>query len=108
MFIDNIPSGYHISKGAEGIFYILNDGKTYISKLSTDLKEAKVKAGLRLFEMPEGFLVSSLFVVVLSLWAGAPCCFVGVSEPRLPTSIFIEIFSSWGCLFDNSSSILER
>ena len=41
MFIDNIPSGYHISKGAEGIFYILNDGKTYISKLSTDLKEAK-------------------------------------------------------------------
>ena len=44
MFIDNIPSGYHISKGAEGIFYILNDGKTYISKLSTDLKEAKAKA----------------------------------------------------------------
>ena len=44
MFIDNIPSGYHISKGAEGIFYILNDGKTYISKLSTDLKEAKIKA----------------------------------------------------------------
>ena len=38
MFIDNIPSGYHISKGAEGIFYILNDGKTYISKLSTDGK----------------------------------------------------------------------
>ena len=44
MIIDNIPSGYHISKGAEGIFYILNDGKTYISKLSTDLKEAKIKA----------------------------------------------------------------
>ena len=44
MIIDNIPSGYHISKGAEGILYILNDGKTYISKLSTDLKEAKIKA----------------------------------------------------------------
>ena len=44
MFIDNIPSGYHISVGAEGVFYILNDGETYISKLSTDLKEAKAKA----------------------------------------------------------------
>ena len=31
MFIDNIPSGYHISKGAEGIFYILNDGKTFLT-----------------------------------------------------------------------------
>jgi len=44
MYKDNIPSGYHISVGAEGVFYILNDGKTYISKLSTDLKEAKAKA----------------------------------------------------------------
>ena len=40
----NIPSGYHISKGADRIFYILNDGEEYIRKLSTDLKEAKVKA----------------------------------------------------------------
>ena len=44
MYKDNIPSGYHISVGAEGVFYILNDGETYISKLSTDLKEAKAKA----------------------------------------------------------------
>lgn len=44
MIKDNIPSGYHISLGAEGVFYILNDGKTYIEKLSTDLKEAKIKA----------------------------------------------------------------
>jgi len=43
MYKDNIPSGYHISVGAEGVFYILNDGETYISKLSTDLKEAKSK-----------------------------------------------------------------
>ena len=42
MIKDNIPSGYHISLGAEGVFYILNDGKTYIEKLSTDLKEAKI------------------------------------------------------------------
>ena len=44
MLKENIPLGYHISVGAEGVFYILNDGKTYISKLSTDLKEAKAKA----------------------------------------------------------------
>ena len=44
MFEKNIPTGYHISVGAEGVFYILNDGEIYISKLSTDLKEAKAKA----------------------------------------------------------------
>ena len=44
MFIDNIPSSYHISKGAEGIFYILNDGDTFVKNLSKDLEEAKIEA----------------------------------------------------------------
>ena len=39
MFEKNIPTGYHISVGAEGVFYILNDGEIYISKLSTDKYE---------------------------------------------------------------------
>jgi hypothetical protein len=71
-------------------------------------KELKVKAGFKLFEMLGFFLISSLLVVVLFLRSDAPCCFAGASEPRLPTSSFTEIFSSWGSLFDNSSSILER
>jgi hypothetical protein len=40
----NKPSGYHISKGALGVFYILNCGDAYIKKLSTSLKESKIKA----------------------------------------------------------------
>ena len=40
----NAPFGYHISKGALGIFYILNDGDRFVKKLSTSLKEAKSKA----------------------------------------------------------------
>jgi hypothetical protein len=40
----NIPSGYHISKGALGVFYILNCGEAYIRRLSTSLKESKIKA----------------------------------------------------------------
>lgn len=41
MYINNIPSGYHISKGADNVFYILNDGETYLCKLSKDLNTAK-------------------------------------------------------------------
>ena len=33
--------GYHISKGADNVFYILNDGETYLCKLSKDLSKAK-------------------------------------------------------------------
>ena len=44
MFNQNIPSGYHISKGALGVFYILNCGEAYIRRLSTSLKESKIKA----------------------------------------------------------------
>jgi hypothetical protein len=36
-----IHQGYHISKGADNIFYILNDGETYLCKLSKDLETAK-------------------------------------------------------------------
>lgn len=37
----NIPVGYHISKGSDNVFYILNDGETYLCKLSKDLSTAK-------------------------------------------------------------------
>ena len=41
---NNIPSGYHISKGAWSVFYILNYGENFVKNLSTNLKDAKVKA----------------------------------------------------------------
>jgi len=41
MFKQNIPQTYHISKGADSIFWILNDGETYLRKLSTNYKTAK-------------------------------------------------------------------
>ena len=44
MYKDNIPSGYHISVGAEGVFYILNDGNTFIKNLSKDLEASKIQA----------------------------------------------------------------
>ena len=40
MFNKNIPSGYHISKGATSVFYILNDGEDFVKNLSTDLKKS--------------------------------------------------------------------
>jgi len=39
MYMSN--QGYHISKGADNVFYILNDGETYLCKLSKDLSQAK-------------------------------------------------------------------
>ena len=42
--MQNIPYGYHISKGATNDFYILNDGEYFIRNLSKDLSEAKSKA----------------------------------------------------------------
>nr|BAR19882.1 hypothetical protein [uncultured Mediterranean phage uvMED] len=42
--MQNIPSGYHISKGATNDFYILNDGESFIRNLSKNLSEAKSKA----------------------------------------------------------------
>ena len=41
MLNTNIPSGYHISKGSESKFFILNNGEDYCGKLSTDLYKAK-------------------------------------------------------------------
>ena len=41
MLNTNIPSGYHISKGSESKFFILNNGEDYCGKLSTDLDKAK-------------------------------------------------------------------
>ena len=40
----DIPSGYHISKGATNDFYILNDGEIFIRNLSKNLSDAKSKA----------------------------------------------------------------
>jgi len=36
--------GYHISKGADDIYWILNDGEIFIKNLSIDLDTAKIKA----------------------------------------------------------------
>ena len=36
--------GYHISKGADDIYWILNDGDIFVKNLSTDLETAKIKA----------------------------------------------------------------
>jgi len=41
MLKQNVPSGYHISKGANNVFWILNDGENYLRKLSTNYKTAK-------------------------------------------------------------------
>ena len=40
----NVPSGYHISKGADSVFYILNYGEAFVQNLSTDIKDAQKKA----------------------------------------------------------------
>ena len=52
MLNTNIPSGYHISKGSESKFFILNDGELYCGKLSTNLDKAKKIAKEKL-----GFIV---------------------------------------------------
>ena len=44
MYRDDIPYGLHISKGANGVYYILNDSDIYLGKLSTNLDKAKKKA----------------------------------------------------------------
>jgi len=41
MLKQNVPSTYHISKGANNVFWILNDGENYLRKLSTNYKTAK-------------------------------------------------------------------
>ena len=53
MLNTNIPSGYHISKGSESKFFILNDGELYCGKLSTNLDKAKKVAKEKLgFSVP--------------------------------------------------------
>ena len=44
MLKENIPLGYHISKGTDSVFYILNDGDTFVKNLSKDLETAKIEA----------------------------------------------------------------
>ena len=41
MYNPKIPYSYHISKGADNVFFILNDGEDYLRKLSTDYDTAK-------------------------------------------------------------------
>ena len=53
MYRNDIPSGWHISKGADSVFFILNNGEDYYGKLSTDLETAKLKANKKLgFDVP--------------------------------------------------------
>tara|TARA_A100001037_G_C14950791_1_gene544893 strand:- start:195 stop:836 length:642 start_codon:yes stop_codon:yes gene_type:complete len=62
---ENIPNGYHISKGADNVFYILNDGEDYLGKLSTDLSTAKKIAIQRISTLnPDYFKNNKLTIKV--------------------------------------------
>jgi len=62
---ENIPNGYHISKGADNVFYILNDGEDYLGKLSTDLSTAKKIAIQRISSLnPDYFKNNKLTIKV--------------------------------------------
>lgn len=50
MYMSN--QGYHISKGADDIYWILNDGEIFVKNLSTDLDTAKIKAKEKLGFVP--------------------------------------------------------
>lgn len=63
--LNNIPNGYHISKGADNVFYILNDGEDYLGKLSTDLSTAKKIAIQRISTLnPDYFKNNKLTIKV--------------------------------------------
>jgi hypothetical protein len=53
MLKQNYPNGYHISKGADDIYWILNEGEDYKGKLSTDLNKAKAKAEEKIGYVPD-------------------------------------------------------
>jgi len=53
MLKQNYPNGYHISKGADDIYWILNEGEDYKGKLSTDLNKAKAKAKEKIGYVPD-------------------------------------------------------
>jgi len=53
MLKQNYPNGYHISKGADDIYWILNEGEEYKGKLSTDLNKAKAKAEEKIGYVPD-------------------------------------------------------
>jgi len=67
MYNINIPSGYHISKGATNDFYILNDGDIFIRNLSKNLSEAKSKAVELIKENDPDFFKDGNKLVV-SIW----------------------------------------
>lgn len=41
MYNPKIPHSYHISKGADNVFFILNCGEDFVRSLSTDHDTAK-------------------------------------------------------------------
>jgi hypothetical protein len=53
MLKQNNPNGYHISKGSDDIYWILNEGEDYRGKLSTNLKKAKAKAKEKIGYVPD-------------------------------------------------------
>jgi len=67
MYNPKIPHSYHISKGADNIYYILNDGETYICKLSKDLSKAKKIANDKINEFDPEFFEDGHKLVV-SIW----------------------------------------
>ena len=63
----NIPSGYHLSKGATNDFYILNDGETFIRNLSKNLSEAKSKA-VKLIEKNDPDYFKDGYELTVNIW----------------------------------------
>jgi len=44
MLKQNVPLNYHISRGADGVYWILNNGENFVKNLSIDHKKAQKKA----------------------------------------------------------------
>ena len=63
----NIPSGYHISKGATNDFYILNDGEIFIRNLSKNLSEAKSKA-VKLIKENDPDYFKDGYEITVNIW----------------------------------------
>ena len=64
---NNIPSGYHISKGSDNVFFILNDGEDYLKKLSTNYDTAK-KLAVKLIKEHDPDFFKDGNKLITSIW----------------------------------------